>query len=166
MYPSAGSMPGVCWWSRVSTGPPSERAPLRRLPHYRCNSNCESQAACISGQIRTGAAMPNGWPTDPFAKTYAERAAREAGERAEKRRLELVEQRSADNPPSIRIRVWEKVHALCLPRDPEHPILYVIATGTGLTLAQVREEQRTRFPEQAAPVPPTRSVDVSAELPE
>jgi hypothetical protein len=85
----------------------------------------------------------------PTADTYAERAVREASERAEKRRLELAQQRSADNPPGIRIRVWEKVHALRLPRDPEHPILYVIATGTGLTLAQVREEQRTRFPEQA-----------------
>ncbi len=91
--------------------------------------------------------MPYGWSTaDPFAKTYAERAAREAGERAEKRRLELAEQRSADNPPGVRIRVWETVHALRLPRDPEHPILFVIATGTGLTVAQVREEQRTRFP--------------------
>ena len=76
---------------------------------------------------------------------YAERAAREAGQRAETRRLELAEQRSADNPPSVRIQIWEKVHALRLPRDPEHPILYVIATGTGLTLAQVQDEQRTRF---------------------
>lgn len=89
--------------------------------------------------------MPYGWPADPFAKTYAEQAAREAGERAEKRRLELAEQRSPDNPPGIRIRVWEKVHALRLPRDPEHPILFVVAAGTGLTLAEVREEQRTRF---------------------
>jgi hypothetical protein len=76
---------------------------------------------------------------------YAERAAREAGQRAETRRLELAEQRSVDNPPSVRIRIWEKVHALRLPRDPEHLILYVIASGTGLTLAQVRDEQRTRL---------------------
>lgn len=76
---------------------------------------------------------------------YAERAAREAVERAETRRLELAEQRSPDNPPSVRIRIWEKVHALRLPRNPEHPILDVIATDTGLTLAQVQDEQRTRF---------------------
>ena len=79
-------------------------------------------------------------------REVAERAAREADERAEKRRLKLAEQRSTDNPPSVRIRIWEEVHALRLPRNPEHPILYVIATGTGLTLAQVRDEQRTRFP--------------------
>ena len=84
-------------------------------------------------------------PVHTANEPYAERAAREAAERAEKRRLELAEQRSADNPPSVRIRVWEKVHALRLPRDPEHPILYVVATGTGLTLAQVRDEQRTRL---------------------
>ena len=93
--------------------------------------------------------MSHGWLADPFAKTYAERLAREASERAEKRRLELAEQRSADNPPALRIRLWEKVHELRLPRDPEHPILFVIATGTRLTLAQVRQEQQTRFPEQS-----------------
>lgn len=76
---------------------------------------------------------------------YAERAAREAGQRAEARRLELAEQRSVDKPPSVRIRIWEKVHALRLAPAPEHPILYVIATGTGLTLGQVRDEQRTRL---------------------
>jgi hypothetical protein len=69
----------------------------------------------------------------------------EADQRAETRRLELAEQRSSDNPPGVRIQIWEKVHALRLPRDPEHPILYVIATGTGLTLAQAQDEQRTRF---------------------
>lgn len=79
-------------------------------------------------------------------RELAERAARDAAERAELRRLELAEQRSADNPPDVRIRMWEKLHALRLPRDPEHPIIYVIATDTGLTLSQVREEQRTRFP--------------------
>lgn len=76
---------------------------------------------------------------------YADRAAREAVERVEARRFELAEQPSADNPPSVRIRIWEKLHALRLPRDPQHPILYVIATDTGLTLAQVQDEQRTRF---------------------
>ena len=86
----------------------------------------------------------------PVTTTYAERAAREAYERAEKRRLDLAEQRSAVNPPDVRIRVWERVHELRLPRDPEHPILYVIAIGTGLTLAQVREEQRKRLAQHAA----------------
>lgn len=81
---------------------------------------------------------------------YAERQAREIFERAEKRRLELEQQSSGLNPPDARISVWEHVHALRLPRDPKHPILYVIATDTGLTLAQVQEEQRTRFKQRAA----------------
>jgi hypothetical protein len=32
---------------RVSRSPTSDRAPLRRLPHNRCHSNCESQAAVL-----------------------------------------------------------------------------------------------------------------------
>jgi hypothetical protein len=36
------------------------------------------------------------------------------------------------------------VHELRLPSDPAHPILDVIAVSTRLTLAEVRDEQRTR----------------------
>ena len=79
-----------------------------------------------------------------LAKNAADRLADEAYERAEKRRQELEEQRSALNPPDARIRTWERVHQLRLPADPAHPILEVIAIGTRLTLAEVREEQRTR----------------------
>src|SRR5215470_14912116 len=74
----------------------------------------------------------------------AERLAREEYERAEKRRQELAEQRSDLNPPDVRIRTWERIHALRLPSDPAHPILDVIAISTRLTLEEVREEQRTR----------------------
>ena len=82
--------------------------------------------------------------TGDFAKTAAERLAQEEHERAEKRRQELAEQRSDLNPPDVRIRTWEKVHQLRMPSDPAHPVLDVIAISTRLTLAQVREEQRTR----------------------
>jgi len=82
--------------------------------------------------------------TSDSAKTAAERLAQEEHERAEKRRQELAEQRSDLNPPDVRIRMWEKVHQLRLPTDPAHPILDVIAVSTRLTLAEVREEQRTR----------------------
>ncbi len=79
-----------------------------------------------------------------LVKTGAERLAHEIHERAEKRRLDLAEQRSDLNPPEVRIRTWERVHGLRLPTDPEHPIVDVIAAGTRLTLAEVREEQRMR----------------------
>ena len=90
-------------------------------------------------------------PTTELIRTHAERLATEAHERAQKRRLELAEQRSDLNPPDVRIRAWEKVHALRLPGDASHPILGVIARGTGLTLAQVREEQKARVAQRAAP---------------
>jgi hypothetical protein len=37
-----------------------------------------------------------------------------------------------------------------LPGDPAHPVLSVIAVGTGLTLAQVREEQVARAAQRSA----------------
>jgi hypothetical protein len=82
--------------------------------------------------------------TGDLVKTPAERLAHEDYERAEKRRLELAEQRSDLNPPDVRIRTWERIHALRLPSDPAHPILDVIAISTRLTIEEVREEQRTR----------------------
>ena len=72
--------------------------------------------------------------TGDLIKTPAERLAHEEYERAEKRRLELAEQRSDLNPPDVRIRTWERIHALRLPSDPAHPILDVIAVSTRLTL--------------------------------
>jgi hypothetical protein len=82
--------------------------------------------------------------TADLIRTPAERLAHEESERAEKRRQELAEQRSDRNSPDVRIRAWEKIHQLRLPSDPGHPILDVIAVSTRLTLAEVREEQRTR----------------------
>jgi hypothetical protein len=95
-------------------------------------------AATESGRPMT---MPG---TGDLVKTPAERSAHEEYERAEKRRLERAEQCSNLNPPDVRIRTWEKIHALRLPSDPAHPILDVIAISTRLTLEEVREEQRTR----------------------
>ena len=74
----------------------------------------------------------------------AERLALEELERAEKRRLELAEQRPELNPAHVRIRTWERIHQLRMPSDPAHPILDVIAVSTRLTLEEVREEQRAR----------------------
>jgi hypothetical protein len=68
----------------------------------------------------------------------------EENARAEKRQLDLADQRSSTKSPSMRIRTWEKVHALRLPPDPAHPILAVIALDTGLSLSEVQDEQRSR----------------------
>jgi len=97
---------------------------------------------------------PTSWP---FAKDttprrnavdvindYRARLALEEQERAQRRRLDLDEQRSQLNPPNVRIRAWEKVHGLRLPSDADHAILEVIAADTRLTLADVQEEQQAR----------------------
>jgi hypothetical protein len=79
-----------------------------------------------------------------LTKTGTERLALEQEERAERRRLDLAEQRSDLNPPEVRIRTWEKIHGLRLPSDPDHPIVDVIAVSTRLTLEEVRKEQQVR----------------------
>jgi hypothetical protein len=78
---------------------------------------------------------------------YRARRALEEEERAQRRRIDLEEQRSDLNPPRVRIRAWEKVHGLRLPADSNHPILDVIAGDTRLTLVEVQEEQRARVAE-------------------
>lgn len=70
----------------------------------------------------------------------------------ERRQHDLAEQSSTLNTPEARIRMWEKVHEIELPRDPKHRLLSVIARGTELTLDQVLAEQRQRaLPPQSVP---------------
>jgi hypothetical protein len=60
------------------------------------------------------------------------------------RQQELGELRSPLNTPADRIRIWERLHQLSLPRSPGHRLIAVIAASTGLTLDEVRAEQRAR----------------------
>lgn len=64
--------------------------------------------------------------------------------RGEKRRLAFEELRSTLYSPRDRINAWERLHGLQLPFDSKHPILLSIASSTGLTLAQVCDEQEAR----------------------
>jgi len=82
--------------------------------------------------------------TVDIIRTHAERLAMDAEERLHQRQRALAEQSSTANPPDVRIRAWEKLHALRMPRDAAHPVLDLIAHSTGLTLEQIREEQRAR----------------------
>ena len=75
---------------------------------------------------------------------YRVRIAREQAEAVEKRQAELLEQASERNSPADRVRIWERVHAVQLPRTTNHRLLQVVATQTGLTLDQVRDEQQRR----------------------
>ena len=74
---------------------------------------------------------------------------RQAMERAEHERAAvrlraLEAQSSAVNDPQVRITTWERLHALSLPRTPEHTLVKVIATQTCLTVDQVHFEQQRR----------------------
>jgi hypothetical protein len=82
---------------------------------------------------------------------YRARIARRQAEAAEVRQRELIEQTSTINPPDLRIRIWERLHEIPLPRDVSHRLLRVIAAQTGLTMAQVQAEQHNRANPVAAP---------------
>jgi hypothetical protein len=82
--------------------------------------------------------------TGEFVATYADRMAQRELEREATRRLAMAEQTEQLNTPGVRIRAWEQVHDLRMPSDPGHPVLDQIASKTGLTGDQVREEQRAR----------------------
>jgi hypothetical protein len=77
-------------------------------------------------------------------KTHRAQIAVEAEQRAQEKRVQLEELHSITHAPDVRIRLWEKVHGLRLPLDPEHPVLHCVASSTRLTLAQVQDEQLAR----------------------
>ncbi len=90
----------------------------------------------------------------PFAgepsSEFRERLARQQAATLERRQQALIEQASTLNTPQARIRIWEQLHAIALPRDTAHRLIGVIAAHTGLTVAQIREEQQQRAAGPAA----------------
>ncbi|MGH8185833.1 MAG: hypothetical protein ACREUC_04665 [Steroidobacteraceae bacterium] len=78
------------------------------------------------------------------AADHREKVQREAQERATQRHSELEAQASPAKDPSERIAIWERLHALRLPRSPGHVLVKVIARQTRLTLGQVHQEQQRR----------------------
>lgn len=75
---------------------------------------------------------------------------REEAERAAERTERIASQTSPLNSPADRIRIWERLHALALPRSSTHRLIRVIATQTELSVQQVQDEQKRR----AAPAEP------------
>jgi hypothetical protein len=65
-------------------------------------------------------------------------------ERAAARRLQLEALASPHSLPEDRIRLWEQLHSLNLPRDAQHKLLNIIARDTALTLNEVQDEQLRR----------------------
>jgi hypothetical protein len=80
---------------------------------------------------------------DPMMDFRA-RLVHQQAEAAERRRMDLAEQSSRLKTAEERIRIWERIHEVTLPRDPAHRLVEIIATNTGLTDADVRDEQQRR----------------------
>jgi hypothetical protein len=75
-------------------------------------------------------------------------------EAAQRRERALIDQRSPENSADTRVRIWERLHQVRLPKDPLHPILRQVAEHTALTLDEVRQVQQSRLP-QVVPAAPT-----------
>jgi hypothetical protein len=97
--------------------------------------------------------FPNNAPI-PFAGEtngdYRARMERFRAEKIEQRERDILAQASTLSPPTERIRLWEHLHQVNLPRDPNHRLVAVIAANTGLTLQEVLDEQRERAPKPVA----------------
>ena len=78
-------------------------------------------------------------------------AEHEQQQRLIERQQQIAQLSSPLRTAEERIRLWEKLHALTLPRSPTHKLLRIIAEQTELSLEQVLEVQRLSF---APRVPP------------
>jgi hypothetical protein len=81
------------------------------------------------------------------AADHRQKVQRAAQERAAERDRELEAQSSPVKDAQERIGIWERLHALRLPRSPGHVLVKVIARQTRLTIGQVHEEQQRRAAE-------------------
>ena len=86
---------------------------------------------------------------DPMMDFRA-RLVHQQAEAAERRRMDLAEQSSRLKSAEDRIRIWERIHEVNLPRDSAHRLVQIIAANTGLTDAEVRDEQQRRASLRAA----------------
>lgn len=80
---------------------------------------------------------------------HRDRILHEQAEAAHQRQRDLLEQTSMKHPAELRIRIWEKLHQMDLPRDPGHRLLPVIAAQTDLSVEQIGREQQRRALQQA-----------------
>lgn len=83
----------------------------------------------------------------PLFGTIEERRAaviRADQEKVANRLEKLASQSSPFTEPEERIRIWERLHELRLPRSPDHSLVRVIATQTDLSVQAVQQEQRRR----------------------
>jgi hypothetical protein len=77
---------------------------------------------------------------------FRSRVAQRQADALERRTIEVAGQTAHAHSATERIKIWERLHQIALPRDPAHRVLHVIAEETALSLEQVLEEQRQRKP--------------------
>jgi hypothetical protein len=65
-------------------------------------------------------------------------------ERAAERQQQIALQSSPLSGAEERIRLWEKLHALNLPRSAQHKLLGVIAEQTNLSIQDILDAQQRR----------------------
>jgi hypothetical protein len=97
-----------------------------------------------------GGGRPSISATDDPMLDYRTRLVNAQAEAAERRRMDLAEQCSRLKTAEERIRIWERIHEVNLPRDSEHRLLDIIAANTGLSTADIRDEQQRRATLRAA----------------
>lgn len=73
-----------------------------------------------------------------------EAARREEAVQSAERQRHLAAQAAPHRNPEQRIKIWEQLHAMWLPREPNHRLVGVIAAQTALTIEQIQAEQRRR----------------------
>lgn len=94
--------------------------------------------------------MHDGPIHDPSVALLSNAADRRAAVRlanelkASERRSEIESLTAPTLSPHERISTWERIHALKLPRSTDHPLARLIASQTGLTLEDIKGEQRHR----------------------
>jgi hypothetical protein len=81
---------------------------------------------------------------------FRARLVHQQAEAAERRRMDLAEQSSRLKTAEERIRIWERIHEVTLPKDPAHRLIDIIAANTGLLSSDVQEEQQRRAALRAA----------------
>ena len=97
-----------------------------------------------------GMGRPSSPSGDDPMMDFRARLVHQQAEAAERRRTDLAEQCSRLKTAEERIRIWERIHEVNLPRDPAHRLVDIIASNTGLTSVDVRDEQQRRATLRAA----------------
>lgn len=102
------------------------------------------ESLVIPDKLTDGGGRPGSMSADDLTMDFRARLMHQQAENAARRKVDLAAQSSRLNSAEERIRIWERLHEVNLPRDPAHRLVEIIAANTGLTDADVRDEQCRR----------------------